>query len=697
MATLEKIRSKGGVLVAIAVGLALFAFIMMDFMSSGGSMFSGNQMEVASINGTSINIQEFQNKVSEMEEFNKLNQGASTLSEEEVYRLREQTWDQLVNQTLLEEQYQQIGINVTSDELMDMVTGQNIHPAIRQHPLFANQQTGAFDQQQVVNFLLSKNQDPTAYFYWMVMEEQLMNERLYNKYSALLKKGMYIPEIWKENEIKARSQQADFDFVVARFTSIPDTAVTVSENEIKTYYNNNQHLFEQDASRDIEYITFNIEPTEADRQAASDWMDEMLQDFENPAIDPIQFVNLNSDEPYSGRNQRPAELSSQIAAFVSNAQEGDVYGPYFESESYKATRLVAINNLPDSVRARHILVRPASTGVGNGLADSLLNLARNGADFADLARRYSEDQGSAINGGDLGWFSEGMMVKPFNDAAFQNETGDIVKVESQFGTHIIHIQQQSATTPKYQIATLAREISYSSKTYQDVYSQATKFAALNNSPEKFNQAIEEQNLTKRFGRSIGENDRSVGGLESSRELIRWAYEANVGTLSPVFEFGDRFVVAHLIAANEEGVQPLQAAKPQIERELIADKKADQLLAQMSEKVAAGADLETIAQQMNVTVQSAQNITFASFQVPGAGVEPALVAAAVNTPVNQISKPVKGNNGIYVVKVNNIEPIEVSSENVVNELNQSLTMKVDYQLIESMRENAEIVDRRAQFY
>jgi peptidyl-prolyl cis-trans isomerase D len=697
MATLEKIRSKGGVLVAIAVGLALFAFIMMDFMSSGGSMFSGNQTEVANINGTSINIQDFQNKVSEMEEFNKLNQGNSALSEEEVYRLREQTWTQLVNQTLLEEQYEEIGLNVTSDELMDMVTGKNIHPAIQQHPLFANQQTGAFDKQQVVNFLLSKNQDPTAYFYWMVMEEQLMNERLFNKYSALLKKGMYVPQMWKDSEIAARSQKADFDFVVARFTSIPDSAVNVSDSEIKDYYNKNTHLFEQAASRDIEYITFNIEPTEADRQTTSEWITDMLQDFGSAEVDPIQFVNLNSDEPFSGRNQRPAEFSSQIAAFVTNAEVGDVYGPYLEDNSFKASRLVAINNLPDSVRARHLLIRSTSMEETNKLADSLLNLARNGADFADLARRHSEDQGSAINGGDLGWFGEGMMVKPFNDAAFNGKAGDIEKVETQFGVHILHIQQQSNPSPKYQIATLAREITHSSKTYQDIYSKATKFAAMNGTPEKFNQAVEEENLTKRFGRSIGKNDRSVGGLESSRELVRWAYEAKVGELSPVFEFDDRFVFAHLIAANEEGIRSLEVAQSQIERELIADKKAEKLLAQMKEKIESGADLETIAQQMNSTVQSAQNITFASFQVPGAGVEPALVAAAVNTPANQISKPVKGSNGVYVLKVNNIETIEVSPENVTNELNQNLTMKIDYQLVESMRENAEIVDRRAQFY
>ncbi len=423
----------------------------------------------------------------------------------------------------------------------------------------------------------------------------------------------------------------------------------------------------------------------------------MLPNFRNPEVDPIQFVNLNSDEPFSGRNQRPAEFSSQIASFVANAQVDDVYGPYFENDSYKATRLVAINNLPDSVKARHILVTSASLEETNTLADSLLNLARNGANFADLARRHSEDQGSAINGGDLGWFREGMMVKPFNDAAFQGKTGDILKVETQFGVHILHIQQQGNATPKYQVATLAREISYSSKTYQDVYSKATKFAALNGTPEKFNQAVEEENLTKRFGRSIGKNDRAVSGLESSRELVRWAYEAKVGALSPVLEFGDQFVLAHLIAANEEGIRSLEAAKPQIERELIARKKAERLMAQMNEKLESGADLETIAQEINATVQSAENITFASFQVPGAGVEPALVAAAVYTPVNQVSKPVKGNNGVYVVRVNNIETIEVSPENIVNELNQNLTMKVDYQLVESMRENAEIVDRRAQFY
>lgn len=697
MATLEKIRSKGGILVGIFVGLALLAFIMMDFMSSGASIFTGNQMEVANINGTSVNIQDFQNKVSEMEEFNKINTGGSAMSEDEAYRLREQVWNQLISQTLLEEQYEQIGIAVSSDELMDMVTGRNIHPAISQHPLFANQQTGVFDRQAVVSFLQNKSQDPTAYFYWMVMEEQLLNEKLFNKYSTLLKKGLYVPKAWKDSEIAARSKSVDFDYITVRFTSVADSLVSVSETEINAYYKKNGDDFKQSASRNIEYITFDIVPTEADRMAAQDWINELIPNFSSAETDPIQYVNLNSDVPYNGRNQRAAELSSQLESFVTSAQVGEVYGPYLENEAYKASRLVAINNIPDSVRARHILVREATSEATNSLADSLLNLARRGADFADLARRYSLDQGSAINGGDLGWFPEGVMVKPFNDAVFYGKTGDIVKAESQFGVHIIHIQQQGVLSPKYQLATLVREINYSSETYQNVFSKATRFAADNNNVELFNKAVEENNITKRYGRAIGENDNSVSGLSSSRELVRWAYEAKVGDLSPVYEFDDRFVIANLVSVSEEGVRALSEVRPQIERTLIADKKAELLTAQLAEISASGADFPTIASKMNTSVQSAENINFASFQVPGAGVEPALVAAAVYTPAGQISKAVRGNNGVYLVKVNNVEANEVMADNIEVELEQNASMKIDYEMLQSLRDNAEIVDGRSKFY
>lgn len=697
MATLEKIRSKGGVFVAIFIGLALAAFILTDLMSSGPSIFSGNQTEVLNINGKSIGINEFQNKISEMEEFNKLNTGATGLTEEETYSLREQIKEMFISQALLEERYEQLGIAVTSEEVLDMVTGRNIHPSIYQHPLFADPGTGIFDPQRVMSFLQNKNVDPTAYFYWMVMEEQLINEKLFIKYGNLLKKGMYMPTALKNQEIAARSKSVDFDFVGVRLSTVADSLITVSEKEVKDYYNKNKKYFKREATRDIEYITFAIEPTDADRTAALEWVNKLIGDFSSPEVDPIQFVNLNSDIQYIGRNQRLAEFSSQVQDFILSAKVGDVFGPYFEDNAYKASRLVAINNMPDSARARHILIRETTPDATNALADSLMDLIRKGADFADLARRYSQDPGSAINGGDLGWFTEGMMVPEFNDAVFKGKTGDLVKTQTQYGIHIINIQQQGPATPKYNLATLVREIHYSSETYQDVYRQAARFAADNNTPEKFNQAIEEGKLVKRYGRSIRENDNYVGGFTSARELVRWAFETNVGSMSPVFEFDDQFVIANLVNAVEEGYASVNEVSPQITAYLKQQKKAELLAAQIEAKLASGASFETIAADYNTEVETVNGLSFSDIQVPGAGVEPALVSAAVNTPAGQISKPVKGNNGVYVLKVNNVETVEVSEDLLNTEFAQNTLMTVDYQLIRALRNDAEIKDRRARFY
>lgn len=697
MATLEKIRNKGGAFVAIFIGLALAAFIMTDLMSSGPSIFSGNQTEVLNINGKSIGIEEYQNKISEMEEFNKLNTGATSLTEEETYSLREQIKEMYINQAILEERYEQLGIAVTSDELIDMVTGRNIHPAIYQHPLFADVNTGIFDPQRVMSFLQNKNVDPTAYFYWMVMEEQLLNEKLFIKYGNLLKKGMYMPTALKNQEIVSRNKSVDFDFIGVRLSTVADSLVTVSDKEIKDYYNKNKKYFKREATRDIEYITFAIEPTATDREAAMEWINKLLVDFSSPEVDAAQFVNLNSDIQYLGRNQRLAEFSTQVQDFISSAKVGDVFGPYFEDNAYKASRLVSISSIPDSARASHILIQEASLEASNALADSLMGLIKKGADFADLARRYSKDPGSAINGGDLGWFTEGMMVPEFNDAVFFGKTGDIVMTQTQYGIHIINIQQQGPATTKYNLATLVREIQYSSETYQDVYRYAARFAADNNTVEKFNQAIEEGKLVKRFGRSIRENDNNIGTFTSARELVRWSFESKVGSLSPVFEFDDQFVIANLVSSAEEGYASVSEVSPQITNYLKQQKKADLLSAQLESKLASGADLATIAAEYDTQVESVNGLSFSDVQIPGAGVEPALVSAAVNTPAGQVSKPVKGNNGVYVLIVNNVENQEVSEDLLDTEFAQNTLMRVDYQLIRTLRNDAVIKDRRATFY
>ncbi len=695
MATLQRIRSKAGVLVVVFIGFALFAFIMTDLLSSGNSLFQRSKMNVAEIDGNSVTIQEFQEKVSQMEEYAKLNSGQSTLDEDMVYRLREQTWNQMVNEVVMGEKYQEVGIDVTSEELLDMVTGKNIHPTIRQ--LFTNPQTGTFDQEQVMNFLRSKKYDPNANFYWNFVEQQINSERHFSKYASLIKKGFYVPALWTDTEVEARKKEVDFDFIIRRLTSVSDSAVSVSEKEISNYYNNNTDKFKQEASRDVEYITFDVVPTEGDKELARERIEEMKADFESADVDPLQFVRLNSDIPFVDRYFKPGALDPQISDFVTHAKPGEVYGTYFEDETFKLTRLVAVAELPDSVKARHILLRSENAEAANSLADSLMTLLKKGANFSELARTYSQDQGSAINGGDLGWFGEGMMVKPFSDAAFFGKKGDLVKVESQFGIHLINIQDQSKPSTKYQLATLGRKVTYSSKTYQDVYSEATRFTAVNNTREKFEQGLEEENITRKYGRGLQKNDRTVGALESPRELVKWAFGANVGDLSPIFEFGDQFVVALLTQTTEAGTMPLNAVHSRISRELINDKKAEILIAQFNKEKENGKTFETIAQNMETEILSTSNVGFGSYQITGAGVEPALVALAVYTPEGSISQPIRGNNGVYMVQVKSQKETESDPFSVKAQLQNDLNMKVDYQLLETIREKAEVEDNRANFY
>ncbi|MDR2928946.1 MAG: SurA N-terminal domain-containing protein [Cytophagaceae bacterium] len=696
MATLEKIRSKGGIIVAVVIFVALLAFILTDLLTSGRSLTMSSQAEVANINGKSVSINEFQAMTTEMEEFNRMNSGQAPTAEQTI-QLRDQMWSRLVDQTLLDEIYDKLGIAVTSAELMDMVTGNNIHPFIMQFPLFVNQQTGMYDKAQATDILSRKNSDPMFLRYWNVLEKEMMNERLRNKYTNLLKKGMYVTKAAIDAEVKSRTRSVDFDYVMARYTTIPDSTVTISSTEIANYYAKNKEQFKQEASRDFEYITFDVAPTDEDRQAVYETIMKMKPDFSNPDRNAIEYVNLNSDEPYIERNMKAEELSAQLQDFILDASVNDVYGPYMENEAYKMSRIAAINMIPDSVKARHILVQEATPEASKRIADSLMTLINNGADFAQIARDNSKDPGSAINGGDLGWFMEGQMVPEFNNASFLGKKGDIVKVETQYGTHIINIQEQTKPIKKFQVATLEKDIIYSTKTYDNTYQQATKFRVQYNNAEKFNEGVEAENLTKRFGRQVRENDHNVGTLESPRDMVKWAFENKTGAVSPVFECGDQFVVALLTTVSEKGYSSVETVKTRIERELFNKKKGELLVSRFNEAMAANKDMVAIATTMNTSVQNAQDINFASFSVPGAGSEPALVALAVASPVNEISKAVAGTNGVFVVKVTLEETAETNAETIATQLQSNATMNIDYQLAESIKKNVTVKDYRSKFY
>ncbi|TLX77439.1 peptidylprolyl isomerase [Labilibacter sediminis] len=697
MATLERIRKKGGVLVAFMVGFALLAFILTDFFSSKG----GNQpksIEIGEVNGTTISYNAYQNEVSQAEEFNKLRTGQASLDENTQYQIREQIWNQMVLDIVMGEKFEDNGIEVTAEEVLDMATGKNVHPAIRQ--MFTDQQTGMFRQEAVVNFLRNRKSDRNANFYWEYLKKLIVNEKLNSKYTNLVKKGMYVTQSQINSEANAKLRNVDFDFVAVNYRTIPDSTVEVSDSEISAYYSAHKNDFKQEAERTIQYLTYVVNPSAEDRELAEKWINDIKPEFSDPNTNAGQFVTMNSDLPYEDRNLKAEDVRIAIKDFVETAKEGDVYGPYLEDETYKLSRIVSIKQMPDSVKARHILIQEQDPTKGHAVADSLIKLINNGSDFASLARTHSKDNGSAINGGDLNWFKEGAMVKPFNDACFNGKKGDVVKVESQFGIHIINIQEVGKLTTKYNIVTLAREIKYSSKTYQQVYSEANKFAATNNTADKFIEGIKTENLTPRFA-TLKANDRNVSGLENSRRLVQWSFEAGVNDMSPtIYEFGNQFVIAVVTEAQEDGFKDVNdpTVSNNIRSILAKDKKADIIIKKFNENIATSQSLSSLAQKMDSRVQTATNINFGSFQVPGAGSEPALVALASLSEVNQLSVPAKGNNAVFVVKVTSESISDTPDTNTTKmQLEQSNGYKVDYRLVESIREGAEITDERSKYF
>lgn len=700
MATLEKIRNRAGVLVAVVIGFALFAFILGDILGSGTSLFSNTQFEVAEIGGTSIPYQELQRKIDNLSEIYKMNSGEASLTTEVYESIYEQAWQQLVNEYVMQKEYDKLGILVGSDELFDMVQGTNIHPIVRQ--IFTDPNTGMFNQEALLNFLRNMNDDPSgsSLAYWLFVENEIIGERKAVKYNGLLEKGLYVTPLQAKYAFLETNKRVDFDFILQNYTTVADTLVSISEKEIKDYYKKNKDDFQQEHTRDIEYVAFEILPSDEDDRDSKQWIDGMVEEF-STVQEVKQFTNLNSDTPYDVTNYGFGELSDEINNFMFNARVGDVYGPYFENGAYKIARLAEINFLPDSVRARHILIQPTeaiSQEQAEVKADSLLNLIKRGANFDLLAIEHSTDNGSRFNGGDLGWFPEGMMVKPFNDACFAARKGDKFIVETQFGYHVIELTDRAADVKKVQVAVLTREVEPSTATYQRIFMQASSFAGANNTYEKFQNAVVEEGLSKRIANNLLPADNTIAGLESPREMIRWAFNSKEQSVSQVFEISNKFVVATVSKVREKGTKPLADVKDDIELILRKDKKAEIIKAELMNEKNAGSSMEQIAMKRNLNVESALEISFSSFSIPNAGIEPKVIAYATSMEEDKISEPIAGENGVYLIRVTNIEEPEVADYTMEkNRLRSNFASRVGFEAYEALKKIADIKDNRAKFF
>ncbi len=705
MSTLQYLREKAGLLVAVVIGVSLLIFVVGDFLGSGSGQRSQAKKyyEIAKIGDEAVSYQDFDARTQSLIEIYKLS-GATTITEEMTESIREQTWQQLLREKVLGTQFKKIGLSVSNEEVNSFVFGDTPHPIVAQ--LFTDQETGMFNRSFMVGFLKNIDLDPSAKAYWLFFENEIVTDRLNTKFSNLVGKGLYITSKQADFEMKMAQREVDFTFVSRNLSEIADSSVVINDADIKEYYNDHKNKYKTTAKRDIEYVTFDIAPSEDDFKQAEIWIERTKEEFLE-AEDPAQFINLTSDTRHSGLYVSASNIDPVFRDFAVAGDKNAVFGPVLVDNSYKLARLIDISERPDSVRARHILLSPnqvRTLAQAKTEADSIIKLVKSGKDFSSLATVLSDDQGSANLGGDLGWFAEGQMVAPFNNACFSGRTGDIVAVETQFGIHVIQILNQSARSKKYNLGIVERNVEAGSITVQQIYANASRFVGTNNTQEKFNKAIADNNLVKKVANDVAPDQKSLPGLENSRYLIISLFDTEEGNLvldnsdQAIFDLGDKYVVGFCSSVQEEGFAPLENVKSEVRFLLVNEKKADLVAADFSKLIKDGKSIEEIARNSNLQIMDAEAINFRSFSVPGIGVAPELVAAASASPEGKLVGPVKGANAVYCLYVNASREIPSETGEMVKErLSAMMQLRSSYEMFESLRTEMGVVDKRYRFY
>ncbi|MHC1732849.1 MAG: SurA N-terminal domain-containing protein [Bacteroidales bacterium] len=706
MAILQTLREKAGPLVAIVIGVSLLLFVVSDFFGNNTAQRrkADKYYQLADIDGEEVSYQDFEARLQDLVEIYKMS-GTSEVNEEMMESLREQVWQQMLSEKLMDKTYKQTGLGVSADEVEMLVFGDDPHPIVRQ--LFSDPASGAFNASFLVNFLKATETDDATKRYWLFFEDQIINDRLNTKLVNLMSKGLYVTGKQSEFENSLALNTVNFSYTVRNYAAIPDSLVKVSSDEIKSYYDKHKDNYKRGANRDIEYMVFEITPSESDMQETERWAEGEKENFAT-ATDLVQYINLTADTRHTGFYRTAGELPESLRPLAEAGDRAAVMGPWLEDGAYKLARIVDIAERPDSVRAAHILLTPnASRSIAQARkeADSLIALVRSGIDFNVLAMANSDDQGSAQVGGDLGWFGEGMMILPFNNACFSNNKGDLVTTETSYGIHVIKIIDQSRRVKKYDVGIVDRQVIPGTATTQRIYSDASQFAGTNDTYEKFNKAVAEGSLNKKLAMNVTPDQKELPGLPQSRGLIMALFQnSKAGSIvldnssQAVFELPDMYVVAYCSRAQEEGIAPVEDVASDIRFILARKKKAEIIAGEMNKLVADGKTINDIAANYNTTVQDAAGINFRSYSVPGAGIEPALIAAASASEAGVLSKPVEGNNGVYMFVVSDATPAVAEDLAMVKErMNSSYQIRASYEAYQALRDKKEVKDMRYKFY
>ena len=706
MAAIERIRRHSGLLIAI-IGIALLAFVLQDLFQSQGR---NTGPVVATVDGDKISVRDFESLKDQNLENRKAQSNNNNLSSVETYNIYNNTLEEMIKDNLMTKEYEAAGVGITSEELYDQMTGDHPHQWMVQS--FSNPD-GTYNREGVLDYLQNLDQLPADYYdRWLSFEKSLKHDRLQNKFNNLLKASYFLPTALAEKYYQNKNMKATADVIALRYATIPDSTVVITDADNKAFYEENKYRYETDERRDIEYVVFDIKPSQEDRQDALKHVVDMRNDFVNTE-NVVNFVNANSDQRYDSTwmGQKDVPQSIEKAIFENGNGVGFVFGPYEDGDAFNLVRIIDQQNRPDSLKASHILIgyegayRSESTlseEAAKAKADSLLNVLKsnpkNETLFAELAEQFTDDPSGKGKGGDLDWFTDGQMVFDFNEFVVNNPVGTLGVVKTPFGYHVIKVTDKTEAQPKVRLAFLKHEITASTKTYKNVFADANKFVIENRTYEAFNQAIEEQGLTKRTMPRMSKSTTQIAGIDNPREIVRWAFDKNrkEGDVSEkIFELDNMFVVAALTGVVKEGYAPLSAVAEQAKYQIINKKKGEMAVEKLK---ACGNDVNRMINELGAESATVTDVTIDSRVLSNFGVEADIVGTIMGMKAGEEVGPIAGNSSAFIIKNVRIEqPAPITDyTDIIREKTSQFTNKANG-VYNALRNLAKIKDNRTEIF
>lgn len=727
MAVIGKIRQRSGLLLVI-IGVALAAFVLGDLVKNIGKSNRFDQSRIALINEEKVSSQDFSQRVSEQADITMRNMKKGSLTPEESYQNVMSVWNMIKRETIMRQQMEEIGLlqtmgndpiaNITMDEYMDNLIGNHPHQEIVRN--FSDPKTGQFNPQAVTNFLNyleqgvnsqdqeQRNQALESQSQWNLLKKYIRSDIGTKKYNSLISKAYYMPQALAKADYMDNSVMNKVAYNGAHYRMITDAEAEPTDADYQNYYDEHKNEFEnKKQTRKIEYITWDVRPSVKDINDLQKQINEIGKEFSSIEKENIPYyVNRIGDNRYDSSWVKKGILSPFIDSAVFAAEIGTVIGPWTENNAYHVARIMDRSFRPDSMKASHILIAYSGaynaaetttrTKIGaRSLADSILDAVKSKPSQFDILVSKSDDPSAAENKGSLGWFADGSMVPEFNQACINGKKGDFVLVETAFGFHILRIDDKLKDSEKVRVAQIDLPVTFSQETFNSVYSKAIKFAAVNQNYESFDTSAASLGLNVIKGDFTDELAGGITGLKNSRDVVKWMFNenSNIGTVSNVFDFENKVMVAVLTDIRPEGILPLDAIKDDIKVLVTRDVKARMLMDKMKNVT----DLSD-ANIFDAKVDTA-TLSFASYSLPNYGPEQNVEGRMAVAEQGKLVGPIKGDQAVFFFNI--IEAGEAPAKADVKYFQQrnvdAFSQRVGNSAYKAIEENAVIENYLSFFY